>query len=374
MIKKTVNVMMLTATVLLLNGCSNLVDSDEVKTNGDNVQQVATTYFENSIKMDSMKHRRSAEVDDYPACLYELDIVDEYDNKISFGELSESDKQSLYVFWKESEVDVLIEKMNDDPSLVDMLSIENQAFAMTENSTPRSLMQNPEVFFSKYQKNLQKILLKNDSRSAKGKNTTITVDCNVESSVNKMHQYYKKGRLMVCTDTTSSSGSSFVGHASIMRSSEWHESWNKNALGRATVTSYPKDKNAMWPDKTDGVQYEPIGIWTGNSGGSSRHVTIYDVGHSKWVWNWFKSHYEFKNAPTSAYNAAADFAISQIGKKYNWNFMGKDIESSYYCSSLCYKSWRKQSSDYDVSWGFIASPSDIATSHNTRAVCSYSNW
>ncbi len=371
--KKIRNVVLATSLMMLM-GCKNALDIDASNqgTEKPSNASIAAKYIENSEKIDRMCYARNLDAA-YPEILYSLYIVDENDNELSFSSFTDEEKEAFYSFWKETEVNNLVEKLDENSSLAEMLLVENKAFEMTEENASRSLMENPEAFFERYQKNLQKVLPTDTFRAANG-NMTITKDCYVTSSVNKMHANYKKGRLLVCTDSSSSSGSSFVGHASIMHNKKWEDSWNTNALGRATVTSYPKDKNAKWEGKTDGVQYEPIGIWAGNSSGSSKNVSIYNVGHGKWVWNWAKSHYEFENAPDTAYEAAADFAISQIGKGYNWNFGDKDMESKYYCSSLCYKAWRKQSSKYDVSMGFIASPANIASSHNTKSICSYSNY
>ncbi len=373
---KKILLMMTTFMLIGFTGCSNFVDTNKMEMSAESKsnEQIAKEYIEKSIKIDAICNSREVCSSEYPSFIYDVCIVDEDDNQLSFSDFSEEEKKAFYESWVKSEENELLKKLEENSDLAEMLAFENMAFEITEENVSRAILSKPDVFFKRYQNNLQALLKKNAARSSKSGDKTITNDCNVASSVKKMHENYKKGRILVCSDTSSSSGSSFIGHASMMHSSRWDDSWNTNALGKATVTSYPKNNSSDWEGKTDGVQYEPIGLWAGDSDGSSQKVTIYNVGKSKWVWDWADSHYKFTDAPVSDYNAAADFAVSQIGKSYNWNFLDKNNENSYYCSSLCYKSWYKQSSSYDISMGFIASPANIASSHNTRSVCSYKNY
>ena len=112
---------------------------------------------------------------------------------------------------------------------------------------------------------------------------------------------------------------------------------------------------------TDGVQLEPAGMWIGNSDGSASNVSIYKVRSSIWIWDWFNSHAEYTDAPENDYTKAVKYADDQRGKGYNWFFL-KDVETTFYCSSLVYKSWRQISPSYDMSFGFFVTPADIASS------------
>ena len=387
---------------LISVGCSNSHEQalEEIDSESLSNRQIATQYVDNMLKMNDICSSRSATDSDYPLFLYGTDIVDKNGNKIFFEDFSEEEKQVFYEVWKEKYIENLEDKMGAIDSLAGRLVMENKAFIMTEKGAARSVISNPEKFLEKYLKNLEKLGKTASARNAgKGENqNVITEGCNNHVSIEKMKSVYKKGRVLVCTDynssgsssgsgsSSNSSGSSSgsgsssnssggnFGHASIMSENEWNPFWEDDARSKATVTSYALWAGAQWEGKTDGVQYEPIGVWTGTSGGSSHNVSIFDVGSSKWVWAWFKSHYEFTNAPDSAYNGAAEYAKNQIGKGYWIHLINKNDTSSFYCSQLCYKAWIEQSSAYDLSFGTLALPSNIASSSNSRLVVSYSNW
>lgn len=171
----------------------------------------------------------------------------------------------------------------------------------------------------------------------------------------------------------SSSASSFIGHTSMMAFDSWGSDWDSNGLAKMTVTAYAKDANAQWEGKTDGVQYEPIGLWAGNSESSVNKVRVFRVQNVKWVWNWFRSGFRYTPASDADYNKAVGYAYDQIGKPYNWSFI-KYLDSSFYCSSLVYKSWNNVSSGYNMSSIlFFVTPAEIAFSNKTVCLASFSN-
>lgn len=373
--------LLVVAAIMLLGlaGCSNLSNvtksietaESESKTN----RQIASEYIENKLKIDEVCNARAAKNDDYPSFLNNIDIVDKEGNKILFADFTEEEKQVFYSIWKEALLNSLVEKLDADDGFVEMLLFENEVFNMTEDN--RSLLNtSPELFLKNYQKNLKKLLKKKNARasSVAASSKDITANCNVTSSVNTCKKWYKKGRLFICTDSSSSIGTDYIGHISIAKDDRWQNNWDYNSLARATITSYPRDVGSMWPGKTDGVQLEPIGLWVGNSGGSARQVSMYDVGCNHWVWNWFNSHYEYRYATDAERSDAVNYATYQIGKPYNWVLVMQWLDNAFYCSSLCNLAWNHANSNYCFSVGLWVTPSDIAASDHTRLACSYTNY
>ena len=369
------------AAILLLGlaGCSNLADvtksietaEPEFKTN----IQIATEYIENKIKIDSMCNSRSAKSNDYPSFMSNNDIVDKEGNRILFDDFTEEEKQVFYSVWKEALLNSIVEKLDADDGLVEMMVFENEVFRMTEKN--RSLLNtSPEMFLKNYQKNLKKLLKKNNAEttsrsSSASSGKKISNNCNVTSSYNKFKSNYKKGRLLICSDNTSSSGSLYIGHISMMHKDKCEDSWLNNSLARAAITSYPIQKPELWPDQSDGVQYEPIGLWVGNDTGSANKVSIYDVGATRWVWDWWKSHFEYQYASSSERNRAVYYAECQLGKPYSWDLLFQWHIWEFYCSSLCNAAWNY--AGYCFSTGLWVTPSDIAASGYTKVICSYNN-
>lgn len=370
------NLFLLFGAGIVLASCSSNVDYDnailDLELSEKSTEEIAFEYVQNQLKMDFMCSSRDLKNEEYPPMLYDLSIVDDNGNELFFADFSEDLKKDFYSIWKNVEVNTLVSKLEENPPVQEMLKLENKAFELTEQNCSRSVCNNPEAFIAKYAENMELLLNKSKARNVVT-GGEITKDCLVQDSVNKFKANYKKGRVVVSPDSSSSSSAFATGHASMMYSSEWKPEWEMSGLEKATITAFPINNGSSWEGKTDGVQYEPIGMWAGNSSGSSEHTSIYNVGKSTFVWNWFKSYYAFSNASDEDYNNAADYAMAQEGKPYNWNFGAKDVEYKFYCSQLCYKAWKKQSKDYDISKGLIASPANIASSHNASLVAAYSN-
>ena len=332
------------ALSVLSFGCQREVYEGSDFSEKKSYSQIAMESIENSFLMDGIINSRAVNENKYPQFFEDIYIEDLNGNKVSFGDLPEDQKELFYTTWKSKTFEILVEKMSENESLAEMIDTENTAFNKTLDECERSLLPvTAKSFVSKYSKNIQKMTKIHDLSRGVRSGKQITKDCLVPSSVEKFRSNYKKGRVLVCTDTSSSSGSSFVGHSSLMARQDWNSAWDLDGMAMVAVTSYPKDQNAQWAGKTDGVQYEPLGIWAGNSEGSSRNVGIYNVRKQKWIWTFIFFHFEYEDAPDGDYYAAADYAIDQIGKGYNWNFMDKNNEDTFYCSSLVYKAWYRLS-------------------------------
>ncbi len=126
----------------------------------------------------------------------------------------------------------------------------------------------------------------------------------------------------------------FAGHAAIVSNDS-----NK------TVESYTE---SFSPINKDGVQY-----YDNNWGNQSKALLVRP-----------------NNATTSQYSKAADYAESQVGKPYNWNFFDKDTEEKFYCSQLVWKAWLDAGINCEpgsIPNGIIA-PADLVNSKNTYIV------
>lgn len=363
-------------------GCRNNISINNYEQSEP--ETVAEAYISKIISVDSM-FSRSVKTDLYPDFLYEMEIEDEEGNKIEFSEFSEAEKNIFFEDWKKDYTEELTKKFVEDTDLAEMVEIENQAFKETVESISgnRAIKsQNLEDFFSIYEKKLSKIankVEKNRSSSSSNSNSSneITSDCLVKSSVERFKANYEKGNFLVCKDSSSGSSSSYIGHSSMMNSDKWGEKWDTDGLGMATITSSPKNKSAQWPEKIDGVQYEPIGYWAGNAKGSANRVSIYKPqGIIKIKFSFFK--YKKIRVPINSKERekAVQNATKHLGKEYTYTYIAKWRMDKFYCSQLVWRSWYDVNPVYDLSigkWIPWVSPLDLACSQNAIHLVSYKN-
>ncbi len=139
------------------------------------------------------------------------------------------------------------------------------------------------------------------------------------------------GEIWVSTFGNSSGSSSLVGHAAIVSN-------NKSV----TIESFAKNYS---PIGLDGVQRYPNG-WQNKPGGKIL------LGN--------------RVSSLQKRKAAADWASSQVGKPYNWNFFNKWDTSRYYCSQLVWRAWLTQGNDIDyVTIDSIVTPAELVNSSAT---------
>lgn len=345
--------------------------------------EIATDYVKNLYIRSNVAAGRSIYSEEYPAIIFEESIEDKNGNRILFSEMTDEEKRIFFEIWEKSYISDLEKNFNENPDLAEMVAVENQALELAIQDLNRSCEDgiiDSNGLEKKFFKNLKKQterLNKEKTRSSSSSGDPITANCLVEASVNKLKANYQKGRVLVSTGTGSSgsSGIAYLGHASMMYFDKWGEDWNKNGLANAMITSSPKNTGSSWPGKEDGVQLEPIGYWAGNSSGSATKVMIYNVGKSKWVWNWLKSGNKFTDAPTSDYVKAVEKADKYKGCKYNWNYANKWNMEEFYCSQLVWRAWERVSEDYNLSTDLLTwvTPSDLANSKRSKQVVTYSN-
>ena len=358
---------------ILMLGCNQQIKIDDyVKEVNQNVgKSVAEQYISNLLVQEKLlsANNRSVSVTDLE--LFEdIEIVDENGNVNFYTDLTEEEKVLFVNDWYNETVKQLQEKINKDKSIEEMLSVENQAFAITISEVNRSVLScSAEAFVKSYSKNLSKLVKKIDNtRSSKGK-AEITSDTPMnEYSLELLHSKWKKGRILVCKDTSSSSSSFYLGHASMMYN-EWNSDMEKNPLYKATFTSSPlNDKITHWEGKIDGVQEEPIGYWAGLGEGCAEKISILNIRSSKKV----DGEWVYTPATDVDYLKAAEEINDYEGTPYGLP-LNKNKTKKIYCSQLCYLAWLDVDDKYKLGSGVYVKPADLISSRNTTVEISLNN-
>ncbi|SDZ31078.1 Permuted papain-like amidase enzyme, YaeF/YiiX, C92 family [Evansella caseinilytica] len=141
----------------------------------------------------------------------------------------------------------------------------------------------------------------------------------------------KKGNILVTLDSSSSSGY-FGGHAAIV--SDYSSNWTVEAFAKGFSPQSPKESGVMWQ----------INNWR------TRYKTV--------------AGYNVKGATSTDYSKAGKYAESQIGKPYNFDFTDKKTTSSFYCSQLVWRAWKKQGYEIDGVSNGVVWPKDLTKSKN----------
>ena len=136
-----------------LVSCTNqLEDIDVVETK--NVESIAETFVDNLFSDFSFGAKRRSDNQEYPSFLYDLDITDDYGNKVSFADLSESEKKEMADFWAEDYKSELIGKLSDDGELLDYVSAQNKAVKKAEKIYAKTLICQKMISINLFLKNL----------------------------------------------------------------------------------------------------------------------------------------------------------------------------------------------------------------------------
>ena len=151
------------------------------------------------------------------------------------------------------------------------------------------------------------------------------------------------GYVLATKDGTTQSSSSFIGHAGLVLSS------------RRTVESSPWENGVYEGSSED---------WMGRENGHPKKSTLYILmpNVTKYPYKYYDETYP-----------ASDWAYTQIGKPYNWNYFDRKTKDSYYCSQLV---WRAYLDKLDIdlcpgAWSWV-SPGDIIESKELEIF--YSWW
>lgn len=392
-----------TSTSFLIS-CGNLQHEDVEKANTETAKSVVDAYVENLFADFSFGNltSRSSQTE-YPAFLYNLDIEDEYGNKVLFEELSENEKEEMADFWKEDYKSELIEKFSDDGELLDYVAAQNQAVKNAKKICEKNPSVLDEMSFDEIMlEELMKILEKNErkaevmavsravkSRGSSGSGNKKNIDdIEINQSVWKLCKAeLQKGYILI--NSGSDSSSSTLGHASLIciGNGEPLRSNDSLSFDYFTITSFPHDciEKITWTGQIHGVQYEPYQYWVGI--GAARNVKMFAVKKDGYTVkkNKIKITKASSDLLSTEYEKAVVFAESKIGTPYPPYIKGRLVpfefskyaysDQYYYCSSLVRAAFLDavENLDLDENKGYVA-PNDLAISKYTRQVSKWSNY
>lgn len=338
-------------------------------------ENLAERYFENmmySIKLSSSRTGENSDVDE--EIFYDEMIFDEAGNNIQYADLSTVDKKSLQLYWKQEYINQLKEKIENDEEFARLIKIENETFEETVNEASRAIIplsfeQFAKKLFSKYEKKID------SGRSASGSSKDLPSLSNEynRQSLEYLSNYYKKGRMVICKDTSSSSASSFIGHSSMMKDVELPKDIFSYPAYKSMITSYPKDKNITWVGKTDGVQFEPTVYWVNTQQGANSVSIVEAQKKQTIIGNDGKKRTEYVVASEKDAEDAVNYAEEQLGKPYDWQLWWKYDTTEFYCSSLLWRSWYETDKGYSFNSAPWITPGGILSSDKTKTIKEYKN-
>ncbi len=362
----------------LFSSCGDLrFLNDDIYNNYSDLSD-SEIYIKMLFERDELCSARSAEVYDYPDFFYEMDIVDKEGNKIDFSDLSSEEKEIFVQVWKDKITENMEDKSKVQKEVVEEFREENVAFLNALYSTDSRLAihdKDISKVFAQYQINLDKV---RNERKARDLSERPYVSNNYlnPNSVEIFKNNYKRGRILVTIDSSSSASAYGLGHASLMDYENDYRIKNSsyekiNSLDSWSISSYPQTTSCIWENQRNGVQFEPLGLWAGAYEGGCSGVFIYDMQKIVWVWDWFNSKYLPFPAEEYDYDRAADYAENSMGIGYG--IISKESRSLIYCSALVWQSWRYLDKSYDMSAGLQVTPLEIANSMQTKLIAAYSN-
>ncbi|GAA0697017.1 YiiX/YebB-like N1pC/P60 family cysteine hydrolase [Paraclostridium ghonii] len=149
---------------------------------------------------------------------------------------------------------------------------------------------------------------------------------------------------------------------------------NQSRSARSIEGRYPTDPGAILVT-SDGVVDKLIG----HAGIVYNSTTTVESNTEKGVatypntWNTSrKSVYGLlvKNSSPQKDQDAANYAYTQIGKPYNWNFFNTETTDSFYCSQLVYRAY-KEVTGINLNYnGGMVTPADLIDSPETSMIYS----
>ena len=414
----------------LLFSCSNVIEENP---NGKlTPRELAEEYVRYERFWDNLFAGRELNSDDgYPNYFKNIEIVDENEQKIDFDSLSEENKKAAFDLWKETEVSTAAERLAEDENLYNILALEVSIMNETEQIAERKAISNSEAdikwLLNKYlkvrrseYKKFEKENAKKDRSSSSGSSNgssssgssgssaggagMIEIPSNgkyVESSKNLLKSIYSPGRILICSDCSSSSSSGdssgvlpLFGHAALMCENEWNPNWDSNFYAKATVFAWALEKNnIIWKGKINGAQYEPLGYWAGNYPGCAQNVKVLQMQRLQIRWNWIFFYFVMDDAPYNESQAAVSYAKHIADEnitcgnhpyKIEWSIasqmtaiptFSKWWSSTCYCSKLVWRSWVSANIMYDYLAPLdLILPMNLVLSPGVRQVAAYSNW
>lgn len=406
--KKTI---ILVFGILMLISCQNQVI---LENQNIDAESLATQYFNMQLGWENLSCKRSVySTEQYPEFLNKVEMHDENGNKVVFSELTEEQKKIFFDTWKQYNIEHMTKVIEENENVKKIVEIENEIFYDIANQHGRNIESEKDVnkFYEKYQKAREKYYnditkkMQNDARSvsARASSSIKMISDNSSlalSSVNVLKEHYKKGRVFICSDSSSDSGSSsaFLGHAALMNEEKLNINTSTGSSAWYSVSAWPNDgKTTTWTGKINGVQYEPLGYWAGNYSGSANNVEIYEMNRISWEVGILTFLLGFpiavhRDASSDEANIAVDFAIGRVKEnmasgKYPYNLGGligeilsatpiqsKWHDSTCYCSQFVWRSWCAANIGFDFSGAnpWIL-PVDFQLTSQTKKIASYKN-
>ncbi|MBR1639890.1 MAG: hypothetical protein IJ688_10940 [Treponema sp.] len=373
----------------------------DIKEADNDARKVATDFIMNNYNWISVTSGRNAiEDDDVRKMMDSIKMYDE-DTEIefSFSELDYQKQYKLFEAYQQYEIDCLTETLEEDENLLQIMNIDNIAMEDALSTINRSVvLKQSEALCTAYYLNkrneLANKLNKDFSRSSssgnnkKEENTIKASDINATTAM-YLKDNYKRGRILVCNDPSSSSSSTGLGHAAIMVKEFWQKNGTYDGYSQCSISAWPDDgKTAWWDNKIDGVQYEPLAYWAGKASSSANRVYVRQMKYKTMRVKWNGIIPNIKvisiDASDSDGNKAAAYAISKLGKHYNAMLnaplsvasagMAKYYTGTFYCSQLVWHSWLSVGVKYDVcGLSPVVFPEHFRNSAYTRSVIDYQN-
>ncbi len=405
--KKTI---ILVFGILMLISCQNQVI---LENQNNDAESLATQYFNMQLGWENLSCKRSVySTEQYPEFLNKVEMHDENGNKVVFSELTEEQKKIFFDTWKQYNIEHMTKVIEENENVKKIVEIENEIFYDIANQHGRNIESEKDVnkFYEKYQKAREKYykdMISTESKNQRSSSSSGTIQnvipensSLVSTSYAILKNNYKKGRVLICSDSSSNSGSSsaFLGHAAILHEEKLNINTSTGSSAKYSVSAWPNDgKTTTWSGKINGVQYEPLGYWAGNYSGSANNVEIYEMNRISWEVGVFTFLLGFpiavhRDASSDEANRAVDFAIGRVKEnmasgKYPYNLGGligeilsatpiqsKWHDSTCYCSQFVWRSWCAANIGFDFSganpWVL---PVDFQLTSQTKKIASYKN-
>lgn len=405
--KKTI---ILVFGILMLISCQNQVI---LENQNNDAESLATQYFNMQLGWENLSCKRSVySTEQYPEFLNKVEMHDENGNKVVFSELTEEQKKIFFDTWKQYNIEHMTKVIEENENVKKIVEIENEIFYDIANQHGRNIESEKDVnkFYEKYQKAREKYYkdmisteFKNQrSSSSSSDSQNVIPDDKVLSSASCdiFRNNYGKGRVLICSDSSSESGSSsaFLGHAALMHKNEIKEDEILYSSSQYSVSAWPNDgKTTTWSGKINGVQYEPLGYWAGNYSGAANNVDIYEMNRISWEVGILTFLLGFpiavhRDASPDEANRAVEFALERVEvnktrRLYPYNVVntivqvasGNPIQSKWqdstcYCSQFVWRSWCAANIGFDFSGAnpWIL-PVDFQLTSQTKKIASYKN-
>lgn len=396
--------------ILMLISCQNQVI---LENQNIDAESLATQYFNMQLGWENLSCKRSVySTEQYPEFLNKVEMHDENGNKVIFSELTEEQKKIFFDTWKQYNIEHMTKVIEENENVKKIVEIENEIFYDTANQHGRNIESEKDVnkFYEKYQKTREKYykkiisneVKKQRSSSASSDSQNVIPDDKVLSSASCdiFRKNYGKGRVLICSDSSSESGSSsaFLGHAALMHKNEIKEEEILYSSSQYSVSAWPNDgKTTTWEGKKNGLQYEPLGYWAGNFAGSAYNVEIYEMNRISWEIGILTFLLGFpiavhRDASSDEANRAVEFALGRVEVNkasglYPYNVVStivgvasgnpippKWLDSTCYCSQFVWRSWCAANIGFDFSGAnpWIL-PVDFQLTSQTKKIASYKN-